>query len=125
MTNVIINRPIELTWLLLAVVAFALYSFALRDAVIDGAYVVAAGWNGRRKLIADENIREELKRCFVAFLNGSGAIASMFLPSHRVGIGVGIATMAIMILFALLNRLTRRKLSAYRGEETPASKVST
>jgi hypothetical protein len=124
MAHVIVDNAIELTWLALAMAAFAMYSIALREAVIDSAYVLAAGWNGRRKLIADENIREELKRSFIAFINGAGAIASMFLPSHRVGIGVGIATMAIMILFACLNRLTRRKLSAYSGDETPPAKVS-
>lgn len=116
---IIINNPFELTWLALSVAAFWMYSVALKSALVDSAYVLAAGLNGRRKLIADENIREEFKRSFIAFMNGCGAIASIFLPSHRVGMGVGIACMVAMILFALLNRLTRQKLNAYKGDDAP------
>lgn len=134
MTSYLHANPIEFVYLIVALISTALSVFTLRDAVVDSAYLSAAGKNGDRRMIADINIRQELFRFAANFVMLVVGVAFLFLeppppdyavlPQTFVGLVGWISVATILSIWSLLDKSVRHKLSRFQDSPNPTDPVT-
>lgn len=121
--NVFFTHPIEIVWLTVSVVVMTLSVWALREAIVDSAFMVAHNINGPRKVVADASIREESIKVGISIVMLVAATASNFfpppppeyseMPQLLIAMLAWNAAALLMAVSSLLNRTVRRKLAQY------------
>jgi hypothetical protein len=112
--------PVEGAFAVLAFVATLFSIYALRDATIDSSLLTAAKVDGSRRLVADNNIRQEGLRLVIAGVMLLAGVSFLFLeppppeywylPQSLVGLIAWILVTAILILASWFDKSVRRKL---------------
>lgn len=119
--------PLETVFSAIAMVALSVSVYAWRDAHIDSAILSAAGVNGPRRAIADNNIHQELLRFGIALVMVVTSWSFLYLappPPDYSGLPQSIAGLVAWILISLMvmtsslmDKGIRKKLQQYAPME--------
>lgn len=119
----------EWTFLIIGVVGLVTSILTWRDAVLDGLFLTAAGKNGVRKMVADQNVRQESYRLGTSTIMMFVGLAFILLeppppnyyelPQSLVGL-IGWTTIAgIQVVNSLMDKSMRRRFSRIYDSPNP------
>lgn len=125
---------IEIVWFISAVIATGFCAWGLRDTIIDTAFLISAGINGPRKIIAENNQRGEafrmIKACVMLLASGASLVlpppppSYSELPQSLVGLMAWLIVAGALIMHSLSDRVARRRLARYSAQERPLDPMS-
>ena len=119
--------PLELVFATSAALALLVCAYAWRDANTDSAVLAAAQVNGPRRMIADNNINQELMRLGIALVGVVTSWSFLYLPppppdysslpQSISGLIGWVIVMVIVIAKSLADMSLRKKLYRYTPVE--------
>lgn len=126
--------PIEVIFTIVALASEIVSIYALRDALIDSTVQAAAKINGPRRLVADNNIRQEQLRLSISsvMLMASCTFlvleppppSYLVLPQSMVGLIAWIIVSLIIMISSLIDKSVRKKLQRYAPMEITTQSVT-
>lgn len=124
MTTMLVAIPLEWVFLFTSILLVCFVFYALREAIIDSAFLVANEMNGPRTVIADQNIREESIKLGIGMVMIVTAITSILLtpPSPRypqalVSMVAWMVVAILMVVSSVLSKSVRRQLQQFSPVE--------
>lgn len=126
--------PVETVFTLVSIVASIVSVYALRDALVDAAVQTAAKVNGPRRMVALNNIHQELLRLCMTGVMVLASISFLFLeppppdylflPQSLVGLVAWVLVASIIMVKSLIDMSVRRKLQKYAPIEVMTQSVT-
>jgi len=126
--------PIETVFTIVSVVSAIVSIWALRDALIDASVQAAAKVNGPRRMVAINNIHQEILRLSMSGIMVLASISFLFLeppppdylflPQSLVGLIAWILVASIIMVKSLIDMSVRQKLQKYAPLEVTTKSVT-
>lgn len=120
---------LEWVFLAMSLATLIVSMLALREAVRDETFLITHGNNGPRKLVADQNVREEGIKVAISAVMIVASLASVLLapppppyrelPQSLTTMVAWIVVACLLIVSSLLSRWVRSKLYRYAEDGTP------